>query len=69
MSELYGINELPEGTFVLSFTLIDRYKRKYPLLPENLKCAKYKKGSFRGSRNTTLIVTYKDKIVIPQKIQ
>ena len=36
---------------------------------EKLKCAKYKKSSFCGSRNTIELVTYNGKIVIPQKIQ
>ena len=35
----------------------------------NLKCAKYKKGSFCGDRNTIELVTYISKIEIPHKLQ
>ena len=34
MSELYDIKELPDGTFTLSFNLIDRYQREDPFLTE-----------------------------------
>ena len=40
MSELYKIEELPEGTFPLSFNLLERYQREDPFLTEKLKCAK-----------------------------
>ena len=69
MLELYYIVELPEGTFPLSFNLIDRYQREDPFLTEKLKCVEYKKGYFCGGRSTIDIITYKDKIVTPQKLQ
>ena len=69
MSEFCDIEELPEGTFPIYFNLIDRYKREYPFLTKILKCAEFTKSSFRGVRNTIDILTYKDKIVIPQKLQ
>ena len=65
MSELYVINELPEGTFLLLFNIIDRYQQEYPVLLEKLNYAEYKQGSFRGGRNTITMVTYQDKIVTP----
>ena len=55
--------------FPLSFNIIDRYQREEPFLTEKRKCAKYKKGSFRGYRNTIELVTYEGKIVIPHKLQ
>ena len=69
MPELYDNEELPEGMFTLSFNLIDRCQREEPFLPEKLKCIEFTKGSFRGGRNTIYIKTYKDKIVIQQKLQ
>ena len=69
MSELYDIEELPEGNFPLSFKLIGRYQRKDPIPTKKITRAEYKKGYFRGSRNTIKSVTFKDKIVIMQLIQ
>ena len=60
---------MPEGTLPLSFNLIHRYQREEPFLTEKLKCAEYSKGSFRGGRSNIYIISYKDKIVIPQKLQ
>ena len=39
ISELYDIDELPDGTFSLSFNIIDRYQREYPFLTEKLNSA------------------------------
>ena len=39
MSELYDIDEIPEGTFPLSFNIIDRYQQEYPVLLEKLNYA------------------------------
>ena len=36
MSELYDIEEMPYGTFMILFNLIDRYHQEYPILTENL---------------------------------
>ena len=69
MSEIYDIEELPEGTFPLSFNIIHRYQREDPFLMEELNGKKHQKGSFYGGWNTILLITYKNKIVIPQKIQ
>ena len=51
MSEFYDIEELPGGTFPLSFKLIDHYQSEDTFLTEKLNCAKYTKGSFFGGRN------------------
>ena len=64
MSVIYNIEDLSDGTFHLSFNLIDRYQKEEPLLTENLKCTTYQKGYFWRGRNTVEIVTYKNKIVI-----
>ena len=69
MSEIYNIEELPEGSFPLSFKLIDRYQQEDTILTEKLKCAEYIKGSFRGGQNTIKIVTFNNKIVIAQLLQ
>ena len=67
--ELYNIYELLDGMFLLYFKLIDRYQWEDSFLTEKLKYATYQKGYFRGGRNTIELVTYKDKIVIPHKLQ
>ena len=69
MTEIYDINEITEGYFPLSFTLIDRYQREDPCLQARLTCANYQNDPFRGGRNIIELVMYKDKIFIPQKLQ
>ena len=66
MTELYYIKELTEGTFPLYLKLTDQYHGEEPILTEKITCAEYKKGYFRGKRNTIKLVTFKDTIVIPQ---
>ena len=65
MSELYGIKELPEGTFPLYLKLIEYYQQEYPILTEKLKCAEYIKGSFCRGQNTIKLVALNNEIVIP----
>ena len=55
--------------FPVSFNIIDRYHLEDPFLTEKINCAKYQKGSFHGGRNTIELVTYKNKVLIPQKLQ
>ena len=61
MSELYDIGELLDGTFPLSFKIIDRYQREYLFLTEKLNSIEYQEGSFWGGQNTINLVTYQDK--------
>ena len=67
MLELYGINELSEGTFLTSSNTIDLYHQEHTALLEKLNSAEYQKGSFCGDRNTIENVTYRK--VIPQKLK
>ena len=46
MSELYIIDELKDGTFTLSFKIIDRHQRKDPFLLENFNSTEYQEGYF-----------------------
>ena len=69
MSELYDIKELSEGMFPLYLKLIDHYHREDSILMEILNSVEYIKGYFCGIRNTTNLVMFNDKIVIPQLIQ
>ena len=70
MSELHNINELPDSMFPLSLILINRYQQEDPFLSEKPKLSEYQKGSFLlEGRNTIELVTYKDNLVIPQKLQ
>ena len=48
MSELYIIDELPDGIFPLSLEIIDRYQREDILLQEKLNFAEYQKDYFCG---------------------
>ena len=68
-SELYNIEKMPHETFTIYLKLIESYQKEDPILSEKLKCTDYKKGYFRGGWNTIKLVTYKNKIVIPQKLQ
>ena len=69
ISELYDTEELLEGTFPLSFKLVDHYQWEEPILTEKLNSAEYIKGYFQGGRNTINFVTFNDKIVIRQLLQ
>ena len=69
MSELYNIDELPDGMFPLSFKIIDRYQREDPFLLEKLNSVEYLKSYFSGGWNNIKLVTHKNKIFIPQKLQ
>ena len=64
MSKSYNIEELSEGTFPLTFKIIDHQLWEYPGLMVKLKCATYKLD-FRRGRNNAQLVLYKDKIVVP----
>ena len=69
MSELYDIDKLAEGKFLLSFNIIYRYPWEDSVLSGKLNSAEYQKGYFCGGQNTIKLIMYKDKIVIPQKLQ
>ena len=69
MSEIYDTKELPEVTFPLSFKIVDRYQWKDSIVTEKLNSTENKKGSFRGILDTIKLVTFKNKIVIPQLLQ
>ena len=69
MPEIYDRYELPEGTFLLSLNIIDRYQQEDPILLEKLNSAEYQKGYFCIGRNTIEVVMHKNKIVIAQKLQ
>ena len=58
MSELYNIEELPEGMFPLSFNFVVHYKQEYHLLTKKRKCAEFTKGYFCKVRNTIDLITY-----------
>ena len=55
--------------FPLSFRLIYRYHQEYPILTENNNSEECIKGSFCGVQNNINLVTFNDKIVIPQLLQ
>ena len=69
ISELCDIEVLPEGTFPISFNFVYRYHREELFLSEKRKYAEYSKGYFCRVQSTINLITYKYKIVIPQKLQ
>ena len=44
--EMYDLEELLNGKFLLKFTTIDHYQREDPGMKDKLKSAKYKKNPF-----------------------
>ena len=46
ISELYYMEELQEGMFLLSFNLIDRYQWEYPFLTEKIAAQNIKRVIF-----------------------
>ena len=70
VSEIIDIEELPEGTFTINLKLIQKYKRQEPSIIAKYKYSKYHKGYFHGNSNTDIkLIMFKDKIVIPSKLQ
>ena len=70
MSEINEIKEVPEGTFPIDLKLIHRYQLAEPSLMDKYEDGTYHKGSFCGDIYEYLsLVTCKDKIVAPSKLQ
>ena len=55
--------------FLLSFKLVDLYQLEEPILTEKIDSSEYIQGYFRGGQNTINLVTFNDKIDIPQLLQ
>ena len=70
MSEIYDIEGLPEGSFPIKLKLIQKYQRMEPSIIAKYKTDTYQEGYYRGGSNIYLkLITCKDKILIPSKIQ
>ena len=70
MSEIYDIEEIPEGTFPIHLKFIKAYQRLETSLMDKYKDDTYQQGSFRGGINIYLkLITCKDKVFIPSKLQ
>ena len=70
VSETNGNEELPEGTFPINLTLIQKHQQEEPRIIAKYKTGKYHKGSFREGSNIDLnLITYNNNIVIPSKLQ
>ena len=70
MSEINDIEEVPEGIFGINLKSIQEYQRTEPSITDKYKDGTYHKGSFSGGRNIDFnLITCKDKIVIPSKLQ
>ena len=70
MSEINDIKEMPEGNFPINLKLITKYQRTEPSLMAKYEDGTHHKGFFGGGINIDLsLITCKDKIVIPSKLQ
>ena len=70
MSEIIGIEELPEGTFPINLKLIQKYQRTEPSIKAKYKDDTYHKGYFWGGSYIDIkIITCKDNIFILSKLQ
>ena len=58
-SQLYDIEKLTEGTFLLNFETIDHYQYKGLIVQSQLLSATYSKETFCGGREATTIVMHK----------
>ena len=56
MSKVKIIEELPEGTFPVTFEIIYLYQCKYPGIMENLKCKEYQTAYYCGCQNSIDLV-------------
>ena len=70
MSEINDIKEIPEGTFPINLKFIQEYQQAEPIIITTYKDGKYHEGSCCGVSNIDIkVLTCKDKIVIPSKLQ
>ena len=70
MSEINDTEELPKGIFPINLKIINQYQQKYPILKDKYEMGTYQKGYFCGGININLnLITCKDKVVIPSKLQ
>ena len=70
MSEINETKELREDTFPINLKLTQEYQRLEPSIGDKYKIDTYRKSSFCGGSNIDLIlITCKDSIVIPSKLQ
>ena len=68
--EINDIKEISEGTFPINLKLIKAYQRLEPSITAKYTTGTYQKGSFCGGSNIDLkIITCKNKIIIPSKLQ
>ena len=66
MSEINYTEEIPEGNFLFNLKLMQRHQLVEPSLMAKYKNGTYHKGYFLVGSNVYLIlITWKDKIVIP----
>ena len=70
MSEINDSEEIPEGTSPNNLKCIQKHHLEEPSITAKYKDGTDHKGSFYGSSNIDLnLITCKDKIVNPSKIQ
>ena len=70
MSEINDTKEIPEGTFPINLKPIKEHQRLEPTIKAKYKDGTYQQGYLCGGSNINLkLITCKDKIVIPSKLQ
>ena len=61
---------MPGGNFPINLRWVQQYQQMEPSLMSKYECGAYHKGYFGGGGNNYLsVITCKDKIVIPSKLQ
>ena len=69
VSDQFGLESLPEGTFPLRYSILDKYQQEDQKLLENLKRGVYTAKTFRGGGKEFLIIFKEEKIVIPTQLR
>jgi hypothetical protein len=72
MADCYGLhsNDLPDDTFLISYTLLDHKQKKDKTLlkqTQTMTCA-YSLKKFHGGSATVPLLCFKDKIVVPTSL-
>ena len=56
VSDQFGLESMPEGTFPLRYNILDKYQKEDEKLLENLKRGVYSAKTFREGRKEFLLI-------------
>ena len=69
IADHFGLEELPEGTFPLRYSILDKYQQKDQEMVKALRAGQYQTKTFRGGGKEYLLITQDGKIVVPKVLQ